>query len=93
MKKILAVLALMTLMLTGCSWYGEGQVLEKHYTPMSTYTYTCSTGKVFVMCTGVIPECYWMKVRANDGEHEGCIAEKLWNELEVGDWASITQNS
>src|SRR4030095_277522 len=91
MKKVLALLALMTLTLTGCSWQGEGTVLVKEHQAEYYYNYMCTyDGKTFTVCIGHVPECWFMKVRANDGEHEGCISEKLWNELEVGDWASIT---
>lgn len=88
-RKIVAIAAL-ALTLTGCGkWYGEGTVLEKEYQP--GYTYYISCGKSS-MCPAYQPECYWMKVRAKDGEHDGCIRPKLWEDHEIGDHIKITED-
>lgn len=95
MKRRIAIIAstLAVLALTGCggTWYGTGVVIEKHYNPSYESTMIISCGKGACVIPNTVPECYWMKVKASDGEHEGCVRAKVWEDATVGKTITISE--
>lgn len=90
MKKLIIVLLILIFGLTACStkWYGEGIVVDKKYDHGHTYFISCGKSS---LCPAYQPECYRLKVRADDGEHEGCVRPKVWEDARVGQYIKITE--
>jgi len=90
MKKLVSLIIICLVFLTGCShqWYGSGYVLEKDHTPSYRYQQYCGRN---CYTTATKPECYRLLIQADDGtQQDGCVIDKkVWETAAVGRYITI----
>lgn len=89
-KKIIAMLMLAIVLLTGCAELLEGNVVDKSYKPAYTYTTFIKIGKVMTPQTHHRSESWYLTVYSNEhGEDKSIsVPEEDYSKTEIGEFYS-----